>query len=184
LDTKISTVDHPHSLGWHGRGGCNLTAPLSISCSPISACNWATAAYHHHLICTTTPPLRTIPHCCFIWCALNRATTAQFQVLAQPPSLPRILQAHSPNTTTTLYAPPHHPYPPYPVAVLHSALEIEPRQLDFSFLAQTPTVGPRQVRFHHKIQPICRWNCSCTKWKIASWMLNFTLMILVKICPV
>src|SRR5882762_4242793 len=44
--------------------------------------------------------------------------SAQFQVLAQPPSLPPILRVHSPTTTTTtLHAPPHQPYTPFPVAV-------------------------------------------------------------------
>ncbi|KIM79076.1 hypothetical protein PILCRDRAFT_10734 [Piloderma croceum F 1598] len=76
--------------------------------------------HHHHLIRTTTLPLRTIPCRCFTRRALNRATTAQFRDLAQPPSLAPISRAHSSTTTTiTSYAPPHCPYAPSPVAVSH-----------------------------------------------------------------
>ena len=74
--------------------------------------------HHHHLVHATTPPLHTIP-CCHFTC-LNQATTARFLVLAQTPSLPPILRAHSPATTTpTSYALPHHPYAPSPVAIPH-----------------------------------------------------------------
>jgi len=58
------------------------------------------------------------------------------------PSLPRVSRAHGPTTTTTLYTPPHHPYALFPFAIPHGAPEIEPRQLGFGSLAQTPSLSP------------------------------------------
>src|ERR1700736_920175 len=98
--------------------------------------------------------------------ALNRATTARFRILAQTPSLPRVSRAHSPTTTATSYAPPHHPSAPSPFAVLHGVPEIEPRRLGFSLLAQTPspasclrmqrptTTTPSSSPLHHLPSPL------------------------------
>src|SRR5882762_2920952 len=69
---------------------------------------------------TTTP--RHLPALSSCMTCPKLSMSAQFQVLAQPPSLPPVLRAHSPTTTTTTsHAPPHHPYAPFPVAVSHGA---------------------------------------------------------------
>jgi hypothetical protein len=99
---------HPLSLVYHGRGGCNPTAPLSTSCSTTAARNRATPTRfrffwpkptprlalrerttppppqphtHHH----TTPTHH--PSSPFYTGHPYRATTAQFRLLAQTPSL-------------------------------------------------------------------------------------------------
>jgi hypothetical protein len=40
---------------------------------------------------------------------------------------------HNPTTTTTLYAPPPHPYTPSPIAISHSVPKTEPQHFSFSF---------------------------------------------------
>jgi hypothetical protein len=61
-----------------------------------------------------------------------------FGFLAQTRSLPCVSQTHDPITTTTLYAPPPHPYALSPIAISHGTPETEPRRLVFFFSPQIP----------------------------------------------
>ena len=57
---------------WHALNRASNSSVLDFGPNPLPASRFASAQphhHHHHLIRTTTPPLCTIPLCCFTQCA-------------------------------------------------------------------------------------------------------------------
>jgi hypothetical protein len=94
---------------------------------------------------------------CSTTAARNRATEARFRDIWPTRSVARVSRTHDPAATTTLYAPPPHPYATSPVAFSCGATETEPQRFGFGLWSKNPLPASRFTiarphHHHHLVQ--------------------------------